>query len=72
MENFKVNVTKNRTIQFSKNEKGKVKPDDYDSYPAYTIYINEKRLFRDSFFRFYFTLAIEDILNAKSFSFKIV
>jgi hypothetical protein len=72
MEKFKVNVAKNRIIQFSKNEKGKVKSDDYDSYTAYTIYINEKRLFKDSYFIFYFALKIKDILNAKSFSLKIV
>lgn len=65
MEEFRIHVLENRVIQFVK----KGKNEDYWSNPVYYPCIDEK-CFKNDFFRFYFELYFEEILDAKQLCLK--
>ena len=64
MEKFRIRVLENRSIEFVKKGKNA----DYWSNPVYYPCIDGK-CFENDFFRFYFEVYFEDILDAKQFYF---
>lgn len=65
MEKFRIRVLENRVIEFVKQGKN----EDYWSNPVYYPCIDEK-CFENDFFRFYFELYFEEILDAKQLCLK--